>query len=94
LSFVKITFDQTFLKSNLKVSLQKTTFDQIFKVVKVVFYKDDYWLFSQKSSFVKTTFDQMLSFVKTLLSLILKKFDQKLSLQKMTFDQIFQSCLL
>jgi hypothetical protein len=40
---VKTTFDQVFLKSDLKVSLQKTFFIK----------------FDQKSSFVKTTFDQI-----------------------------------
>ena len=44
-SFVKTTFDQIILKSDLKVFLQKTTFGQIWS--KVVFTKDDFWLNNQ-----------------------------------------------
>jgi hypothetical protein len=37
MSFVKTTFDEIFLKSDLKVSLQKTTFDQKLSFVKMTF---------------------------------------------------------
>jgi hypothetical protein len=55
-TFVKTTFDQIFLKSDLKVSLQKTTF---------TFLKFFLEIFGQKSSLEKTILENINFFQKT-----------------------------